>query len=61
MTKKEVVILLAEKHRLPYALVHDAVQMIFNGIIDTLVTEGRNRTSQLWGIPGQKTKSQKGA
>jgi nucleoid DNA-binding protein len=41
MTKKEVVTALAEKHGLPRSLIHDAVQMIFNGIIDTLVTEGR--------------------
>jgi integration host factor subunit beta len=41
MTKKEVVTALAEKHGLPCSPVHDAVQMILNGIIDTLVTEGR--------------------
>jgi nucleoid DNA-binding protein len=41
MTKKEVVIVLADKHGLTRSLVHGAVQMIFDGIIDTLVTEGR--------------------
>src|SRR6266568_2863319 len=41
MTKKDMVIFLADKHGLPRSLVRDAVQMLFNGIIDTLVTEGR--------------------
>jgi integration host factor subunit beta len=41
MTKNDLVIFLAEKHGLPRSLIHDAVQMIFDGIIDTLVTEGR--------------------
>jgi nucleoid DNA-binding protein len=41
MTKKDVVIALAEKNGLPRNQVYDAVQMIFDGIIDTLVTEGR--------------------
>jgi nucleoid DNA-binding protein len=41
MTKKDMVIFLADKHGLPRSLVRDAVQMLFNGIIDTLITEGR--------------------
>jgi nucleoid DNA-binding protein len=41
MTKKEIVKKIAEEVSLPSATVHAAVQTIFDGIIETLVQEGR--------------------
>src|SRR5947209_8502530 len=41
MTKKDLVIFLAEKHGLPRSQVRDAVQMIIEDIIATLIREGR--------------------
>jgi len=41
MTKKEMARLIAEEMNLPQIPVLEIIQRVFDGIIDTLVTEGR--------------------
>ena len=59
MTKKEMARLIAEEMNLPQVPVLEIVQRVFDGIIDTLVTEGRIELRNFWVFEVKKRKPRK--
>ena len=60
MTKKDMARAIAEETGIPQVQATAVVQRIFDGIIETLVTAGPDRTAQLRRLRGQEAQAQEG-